>query len=400
MSFNATGTMLVTEGGEHIVTDRGQTGFVIFGPYDAYEPGLYYVTFEVLPAGADIGAPDDLVAVVDVAADEGRTILATSNVFRQRAVANGGRIVLPFELGRPAKLEFRVQSTGQAQLVVNSARPVTNDTANASRYCPVVGLGETPGSGFARHFFDNFRYVYERGLDAALDEETATIEVNGIRLQIASAEDFQVLDEVFVKNDYRYALTKDHIVIDVGMNVGFASLFFASDPRVRAVYSFEPFAQPFARAMDNIARNPALATKITPYPVGLSDQDQVEVVRTVEGFTLGMTLKGLDRGTPETIQVRVAADVLRPLIEDAEAHGWAVVLKLDCEGSEFPIFNSLISGDLLGRINVIMIEWHKEWSPDCTQHDLIRPLNERGFVVFDQTEPSSQIAGMLYAVRV
>ena len=399
MSFNATGTTLISAAGEQIVTDRGQTGFVIFGPYDLYKAGRYYVTFEVLPSGDDTGAPNDLVAVVDVAADEGRTIVATSNVFRHRAVVRNGQVVLPFELKSPAKLEFRIQSTGRAKLTVDTARPVTEDSIGMARYSPVLALGETPNSEIARRLFDNFRYVHERGLDPVFDGDAAIVDVDGILLHIASAEDFQVLDEVFVKNDYRYSLAKDHIVIDVGMNVGFAALFFANVARARAVFAFEPFARPFACAMDNIARNAKLAEKITVSQIGLSNYDDNSVVNTVAGFTLGMTLKGLDRGNPETIQVRTAADVLRPLIEEAEARDRAVVLKLDCEGSEFPIFESLVAEGLLERIDIIMIEWHKEWSPDRTQNDLVEPLNQRGFVVFDQTEPSSQIAGMLYAVR-
>jgi len=399
MSFNAAGVAKVTNGVEHIVTDRGQTGFVIFGPYDAYEAGRYYVTFDVLPADDGLGGPDDLVAVVDVSAAEGRMILATSNVFRQRAIAAGGRIVLPFDLAQRETLEFRVQSTGRSALSVSTERPVTQDGAGLARYCPVLGLGEQPTNPFVQHHFENFRYVYQRGLDAVIDNATVTVTVNGIALRIDNVEDFQVLDEIFIKNDYRYTFEQDHIVIDVGMNVGFASLFFASNGRTRRVYAFDPFVQPFRRAMENITRNPALAAKISAYQLGLSDHDKDFLVNTVDGFTLGMTLKGLDRGSPEPIRVRRAADILAPIIGEATASGYGVVLKLDCEGSEFPIFDSLIAAGLLEQIDVIMMEWHKEWSPDHTQHDLIRPLTERGFVVFDQTDASSQIAGMLYAVR-
>lgn len=398
MSFNVTGATLITDGVEHIVTERGQTGFVLFGPYDEYEAGRYHVTFEVLPSD-DGGDPSDLVAVVDIAAAEGRMILATGNVFRRRAIENGGTIVLPFELGQREKLEFRVQSTGRAGLSIRSERRVEEDPDRRARYCPVLGLGELPGSAFVDQLFENIRYVHERGLEAKIEGDAVAVGIGDLSLRVANAEDFQVLDEVFIRNDYCYRLGRAHVVIDVGMNVGFASLFFAANPLVRSIHSYEPFGQPFTRAMANMARNPGISSKITPNRFGLSDRDTDIVVNTVEGFTLGMTLKGLDRGKPEAIRVRTASTVLRPLIEDAGSRGWAVVLKLDCEGSEFPIFESLIADGLLERIDVMMIEWHKEWSPDRSQHDLVRPLLEKGFAVFDHTISSSQIAGMLYAIR-
>ena len=399
MSFNVTGVKVIAEGVEHILTERGQTGFVLFGPYDEYEAGCYHVTFEVRPSRDEQGRPDDLVAVVDVAAAEGRVILATSNVFRHRAIERGGVITLRFELTQRERLEFRVQATGRAGLMIRSERLVEADGDGRSRYCPVLPLGEVPTSSFVSRFFDHIRYVFERGLDIEIGHDHAAATVDGISLIINSDEDFQVLDEVFIKNDYRYRLGQKHVVIDVGMNVGFASLFFASNPFVQTVYAFEPFDQPYTRAMANFTRNPDLAAKIITHRFGLSDHDEDISVNTVEGFTLGMTLKGLDRGDPEAIQVRAAGDVLRPIIDDATSASLPVVLKLDCEGSEFPIFDSLIANRLLGRIDVIMIEWHKEWSPGHNQLNLISPLIENDFIVFDHTIASTQIAGMIYGIR-
>ncbi|MFB9952780.1 hypothetical protein ACFFP0_28370 [Rhizobium puerariae] len=50
-------------------------------------------------------------------------------------------------------------------------------------------------------------------------------------------------------------------------------------------------------------------------------------------------------------------------------------------------------------IDAMVIEWHKWWSKDRTQMDLIAPLIEAGFVVLDKTSSSNPHAGLLYAVR-
>jgi hypothetical protein len=46
-----------------------------------------------------------------------------------------------------------------------------------------------------------------------------------------------------------------------------------------------------------------------------------------------------------------------------------------------------------------MIEWHKWWSKEKTQQDIIRPLTKAGHLVFDRTNPENPYAGMLLAVR-
>jgi hypothetical protein len=86
-------------------------------------------------------------------------------------------------------------------------------------------------------------------------------------------------------------------------------------------------------------------------------------------------------------------------LADAEKEKKAVFLKIDCEGSEFAIMQSLERAGLLILIDAIMIEWHKWWSADLSQKDIIRSLLDAGFVVFDRTTPANVFAGMVYAVR-
>ena len=97
--------------------------------------------------------------------------------------------------------------------------------------------------------------------------------------------------------------------------------------------------------------------------------------------------------------MRDAGPELKELIMDAASRRIGVVLKVDCEGSEFPIFESIVREGLFKGIDAMMIEWHKWWSKEKTQLDLILPLTNAGFLVFDQTDPTNKFAGMLYAVR-
>jgi hypothetical protein len=75
------------------------------------------------------------------------------------------------------------------------------------------------------------------------------------------------------------------------------------------------------------------------------------------------------------------------------------MLKVDCEGSEFPIFESLERSGLLKSIRAMAIEWHRTWEHDKNQDQLLDPLMRNGFVVFDRTQASDLFAGQFWAVR-
>jgi hypothetical protein len=76
-----------------------------------------------------------------------------------------------------------------------------------------------------------------------------------------------------------------------------------------------------------------------------------------------------------------------------------VVVKVDCEGSEFPIFDVLDKKDLVKEARVFVIEWHKWWSAERTQEHIVSCLTRAGFIVFDCTVLSQIWAGRLYAIR-
>jgi hypothetical protein len=114
---------------------------------------------------------------------------------------------------------------------------------------------------------------------------------------------------------------------------------------------------------------------------------------------MGTSVRGLETGDKETIELRDAARELKKLTADAHRDGLGVFVKMDCEGSEFPIFEALEREDLLRSIDVIAMEWHIWWSKQKTQHDLIRPLVKSGFAVFDRTPVDDRFAGILLAVK-
>jgi hypothetical protein len=103
------------------------------------------------------------------------------------------------------------------------------------------------------------------------------------------------------------------------------------------------------------------------------------------------------QGTPIQVSVRDAGEVLGPIIESARERGLDVIVKMDCEGSEYAICESLVRNDLLRHITAFMVEWHAIFG-DKSQADLTRPLREAGFLIFDRSPPSGN--GFFYAVNL
>lgn len=185
--------------------------------------------------------------------------------------------------------------------------------------------------------------------------------------------DHDTVVEIFGENTYAVNLLPETVVIDMGMNIGAASLYFAANENVVRVYGFEPFPDTYGRACENIAGNPDwIRKKISASNIAVIDKegDQQVFAQTENTGWRNIFLKGADEGTVR-IKCRAAKDVVREIIDRGE--GKRYVLKIDTEGSEFLIFSSLVETDILHRLDVIVMEYHANPAP------LIKILEQYGF---------------------
>ena len=115
-------------------------------------------------------------------------------------------------------------------------------------------------------------------------------------------------------------------------------MFFAKMPQVQTVYSFEPFKVRFTRAQKNFALNPSLSDKIRAEQIALAGKNEVVDGRVSKTETIGTSIRGVRGGdAADTIKIREASVVLRPILDQAVEDDLSIVVKLDCEGSEFAI---------------------------------------------------------------
>lgn len=235
-------------------------------------------------------------------------------------------------------------------------------------------------------------YIQERG------EIIAELE-SGIKLNIQTAEDIFILNEIFSDQVYGAIFSKKVNVFDIGMNVGMASIFFAANKNVNKIYSFEPFADTVKQAKNNLSLNNDLSEKIEINNFGLGSSDKKMKVNYsfenkgrvgVHGTKLVLN-KVADRQEVE-IQIKDCCTVFKEKLKlSSEIDSW--LFKIDCEGSEYEILEALDANQLLSKVNIMMIEWHQRGPSE-----LITIMEKNGFGVFS-FYPTNKKAGMIYGIK-
>ena len=213
-------------------------------------------------------------------------------------------------------------------------------------------------------FLNRINTVKE-GWEYAIQEDKSIVSSIGqIKIRERMLADFDNVAEVFAENCYNVDITeKGTIVIDMGMNIGAATLFFAGNDLVEKVYSFEPFPDTYQQAIDNFALNTdKIRDKIHPFHLAVLDwEGDKEVSVDTEQTGWRNIFSHNESKQMVTIHCRQAKDVVKEIVE--ENPGKKVILKVDTEGSEFAIFDSLGQTELLNQIDTIVMEYHNDPEP-------------------------------------
>jgi len=231
-------------------------------------------------------------------------------------------------------------------------------------------------------------------------EDDIAITPEGVKIDISNAprDAMGITKEVFLNKDYAINFSYEAVLIDIGLNRGIASLYFATYPNIRKIYSFEPFKPTFELAKRNLGLNPRLNEKIKAFNFGLGKAEITLELPYMAKATGGMSTthdvcKGGKNIRKEAVVIKDAAKEIAPILE--ENKNKHIIVKCDCEGAEFEIFERLNEEKLIGNIDVILIEYHFN-KPDR----LVTVLTKNGFVVRTKVLSKKMSTGYIYAVRM
>ena len=180
--------------------------------------------------------------------------------------------------------------------------------------------------------------------------------------------DAATFDEVFVAHEYDLSLgdfTPRHI-LDLGANVGFASVLFASRWPDAVILAVEPEERNVVLLKRNTGAYPKIsalhgAVWSRPGKVAVANpEDDVNAFQMVESANEG---PGIPAFTLPQLIERVGCVRLD-------------LLKMDVEGAEAEILRG--AGEWLDRVNVMVIELHDRMIPGCSEA-LYNALHGRRF---------------------
>lgn len=228
-------------------------------------------------------------------------------------------------------------------------------------------------------------------------------------LKVRTKDEFNNVREVFEDQIYQYFInnSKKDVIIDVGMNIGDASLYFLKNARVEKVYAYEPFKETYLTAQENLKDFLRGAERLEIFPYGISDENATRTLLFNRGMTCGQSTieemrkknyefyarQGLIQqkdNEEEQIETRDAAEVFLPIL--SRHQGCNIVLKMDCEGEEYGIVRRLFDTGILARFSFIMLEWHFKGSGDILYY-----LKQTGFSYWSIHKNKDM--GMVYAYR-
>ena len=218
--------------------------------------------------------------------------------------------------------------------------------------------------------------------------------------KIETLEELFIINEVFIENTYKINSQKEYVVFDIGMNVGIASLFFSQFNNIKKIYGFEPFEKTFKALSINLALNPVNNTKIEAFNYGLSNENKFMHCQFDNENRGNVGIKNNDfitlTSVIEKVKFKNAAEVLEPYIK--ENYDMNKILKLDCEGSEYDILESLLSKNLVSEFDICIIEWHKMDNFKKRLFNIIEVLKKNNFIVLT-IGSFQQEAGMIYCIK-
>ena len=258
--------------------------------------------------------------------------------------------------------------------------------------------------GFVTRFhyeFDKVVHCFNKpGIKViSASEEEALTEAAGLRINVRSISNIVTLYELFGEKIYHLVLPYNNMVLmDIGMNVGYASLQFAAEKNIDKIYSYEPFEATFKEAKNNFALNPSLAQKIIPNNYGISNYNgtiEVPMMGSGEGGASTnkevLDVNGTENLPKTTVEIRNIKEEITRI--QNENPGRPLFFKIDCEGDEYPIFDLLEADGLISVPVGYIIEWHFK-GPDL----ILQKLNRAGYksislAKFDGT------SGMIYSFK-
>ncbi len=217
-----------------------------------------------------------------------------------------------------------------------------------------------------------------------------TLKIFGHTLQLALRDegDWAVAHEVFAAREYRLceeAIQKAiHPILDIGAHVGFFSLYASLLNPQASLYAFEPHEGSYALLKQNIKDNRIKNVHPSQVAVG-AEAGQIRLHLSQEHMNHSTAAALEPTGETQLAQQTTLERIFRKNRIERCA-----LIKMDCEGAEFPIVYSAPEW-IFEKTQALFLEYH-DWTPGQSSGDLKVFLEKKGYRV--QRIPNARIDGL------
>jgi len=170
--------------------------------------------------------------------------------------------------------------------------------------------------------------------------------------------DIDAFFQIFVQKDYKLPIAiSPKLIIDGGANVGYASLWFASQYPDAEIIAVEPEESNFSI----LEKNTKSYSNIKRIKAGLWHKNaHLKIIDTGSGKWAFVT-KEVSPAKKFDITAITISDILRK-----SGHSRIGILKLDIEGAEKEVFSKNYES-WLGKVDVLIIELHDRIKSGCSE---------------------------------
>lgn len=182
------------------------------------------------------------------------------------------------------------------------------------------------------------------------------------------------LDEVYYKGFPQGKISNNPIVIDVGANVGYFSLFSLVRYPKAKVFSFEPMPMNFELLKKYRDENKNLDFNPTNRAMSGEKGHITLQYDASDSFTTSASIFDTSIGS-DTLKVETVT--LEDVINENQLEK-IDLLKLDCEGSEYSILYGA-SEAVLEKVKALTIETHLGKGDKENRDDLVKFIEQKGF---------------------
>ena len=243
----------------------------------------------------------------------------------------------------------------------------------------------------SRKIFKNW-YVYPKVYWQLTNDKIVVFETKtGLKIKIrVKSTDLMALTNVWMINEYdidSFEINPSDIIIDVGAHIGLFSLLVSQFCKTGKIFSFEPIRENFDLLVSNLGLNHT--ENVFPFNVGISkNSGKLNLFLNNDQSAHSIFPKGSE-------SITVEATSLQKIFDEKQISS-CKLLKLDCEGAEYDIIDSL-PVEYLDKIQNMAIEYHlADTKPELIKN-LILKIKNAGFKI--KTMPHYDDMGFLIAKK-